>query len=136
MTCFHSSSYLPDVDPEAHPPFVSLKSTDNISIESGWSYWQKAKGRTLREIICSGPANGFIVGNQLHGYVLHNTIYYTESNGLPVTCSSGFGQRLSSDILTISNIALITVQLATSAKRSYHLGCLLKLFWTFRNDMD
>ncbi|KAJ3813801.1 hypothetical protein F5876DRAFT_34263 [Lentinula aff. lateritia] len=50
-----------------HPIFVSLSSTANISIESIWSYWLKAMGYTLHDIIISGKDKGyFIVGNELH----------------------------------------------------------------------
>ncbi|KIK53904.1 hypothetical protein GYMLUDRAFT_63468 [Collybiopsis luxurians FD-317 M1] len=60
-------AYLPDLDETQYPTFVSLQSTNNIPIESTWSYWQKAKGTTIRQVIASGYEQGFfIVGNELH----------------------------------------------------------------------
>ncbi|KAJ3749794.1 hypothetical protein EV360DRAFT_56777 [Lentinula raphanica] len=65
--CALRRAYLPELDENKFPPVVSLPSTQNISIESGWSYWQKAKGETIRAVIRSGHDRGFfIVGNELH----------------------------------------------------------------------
>ncbi|KAJ7691253.1 hypothetical protein B0H14DRAFT_3175656 [Mycena olivaceomarginata] len=49
------------------PSTVTLKSTDNIPIESLWSYWQTYAGRNIKEIILQGNANGlFAPGNPNH----------------------------------------------------------------------
>ncbi|KIK66460.1 hypothetical protein GYMLUDRAFT_107508, partial [Collybiopsis luxurians FD-317 M1] len=56
-----------DLDESQYPTFVSFQSTDNIPVESMWSYWQKAKGTTIRQLIASGYKQSFfIVGSQLY----------------------------------------------------------------------
>ncbi|KAJ7826986.1 hypothetical protein B0H14DRAFT_3144735 [Mycena olivaceomarginata] len=39
------------------PSTVTLKSTDNIPIESLWSYWQTYAGRNIKEIILQGTCS-------------------------------------------------------------------------------
>ncbi|KAF8174528.1 hypothetical protein K438DRAFT_1609522, partial [Mycena galopus ATCC 62051] len=49
------------------PSTVALKSTDNIPIESLWSYWQTYAGRNIKHTLVQGNANGlFSPGNPNH----------------------------------------------------------------------
>ncbi|KAJ7207004.1 hypothetical protein B0H12DRAFT_1243193 [Mycena haematopus] len=49
------------------PSTVALKSTDNIPIESLWSYWQTYAGRNIKNTILEGNAQGlFAPGNPIH----------------------------------------------------------------------
>ncbi|KAJ7019367.1 hypothetical protein C8F04DRAFT_1276343 [Mycena alexandri] len=49
------------------PSTVTLKSTDNIPIESLWSYWQTYAGQNIKEMILQGNADGlFAPGNPNH----------------------------------------------------------------------
>ncbi|KIK55128.1 hypothetical protein GYMLUDRAFT_176144, partial [Collybiopsis luxurians FD-317 M1] len=57
-------AYPPDLDESQYPTFVSLQSTDNIPVESMWSYWQKAKGTTICQVIASGYEQGFFIHQQ------------------------------------------------------------------------
>ncbi|EIN11852.1 hypothetical protein PUNSTDRAFT_63217 [Punctularia strigosozonata HHB-11173 SS5] len=55
------------IDPVQYPPFLTLKSTDNISIESKWKWWLEFGGRNLREEMLRGTEIGiFNGGNPLH----------------------------------------------------------------------
>ncbi|KAF8149242.1 hypothetical protein K438DRAFT_1989005 [Mycena galopus ATCC 62051] len=49
------------------PSTVALKSTDNIPIESLWSYWQRYAGHNIKETILQGNSAGlFASGNPNH----------------------------------------------------------------------
>ncbi|KAI0629562.1 hypothetical protein C8Q77DRAFT_1065176 [Trametes polyzona] len=50
--------FAPELDEKAWPPFVALKSTNNITIENLWSRWLKTSGRNCREVISEGNTNG------------------------------------------------------------------------------
>jgi hypothetical protein len=77
LTLDYSNAYLPDLDRDLFPTFVSIPSTDNISIESVWSYWLKAKGLTIKETIISGRDKGYyITGNRLHACVAYHLFFY------------------------------------------------------------
>ncbi|KAJ7198535.1 hypothetical protein GGX14DRAFT_374113 [Mycena pura] len=41
------------------PSTVALGSTDNIPIESGWSYWQDYAGRNIKAVILDGHSKGY-----------------------------------------------------------------------------
>ncbi|THU88708.1 hypothetical protein K435DRAFT_679314 [Dendrothele bispora CBS 962.96] len=43
--------YAPELSFETHPPFVALKSSDNVPIESSWENLRKYNGRDLKEAI-------------------------------------------------------------------------------------
>ena len=124
-----SNAYLPDLDRRQFPTFVVLPSTENISIESVWSYWLKAKGYTLHNVIISGCEKGhFIIGNELHAcmvsfFVALGSDFYWSGN-----CFSGCGQRLFSAILTISSRVLTPMPPATSITRNCHLESPPRLF--------
>lgn len=63
-TILHSDKYLPNVQT---PPFVALKSTDNIVVEASWGHWLKHKGKTLRAAIELGHQEGYFQPNkELH----------------------------------------------------------------------
>ncbi|KAJ7756005.1 hypothetical protein B0H14DRAFT_3512281 [Mycena olivaceomarginata] len=50
---------FPQLTELERPSTVALKSTDNIPIESGWSYWQDYAGRNIKAIILDGHAKGY-----------------------------------------------------------------------------
>ncbi|KAF8183565.1 hypothetical protein K438DRAFT_1599635 [Mycena galopus ATCC 62051] len=57
-------AFLTELD---RPSTVALKSTDNIPIESLWSYWQTYAGRNIKHTLLQGNANGlFSPGNPNH----------------------------------------------------------------------
>ncbi|KAJ7203092.1 hypothetical protein GGX14DRAFT_570351 [Mycena pura] len=58
---------LPELTEFERPPTVAMKSTDNIPIESCWSYWQDYCGRNIKAVILHGHANGwFASANRNH----------------------------------------------------------------------
>ncbi|KAJ6626634.1 hypothetical protein B0H10DRAFT_1941648 [Mycena sp. CBHHK59/15] len=58
---------MPDISFADAPPFVALKSTDNIPIESSWHLFTNYVGLDIKQIILLGKShNYFIPGSQLH----------------------------------------------------------------------
>ncbi|KAJ7501192.1 hypothetical protein B0H11DRAFT_1855566 [Mycena galericulata] len=58
---------MPDISSEDAPPFVALKSTDNIPIESSWHLFTNYIGLDIKQIILLGKSlNYFHPGLQLH----------------------------------------------------------------------
>ncbi|KAJ6455300.1 hypothetical protein C8R47DRAFT_996870, partial [Mycena vitilis] len=52
------------------PSTVALKSTDNIPVESLWSYWRTYAGRNIKATILQGNEDGlFTPGNPNHVYL-------------------------------------------------------------------
>lgn len=61
---------FPQLTELERPSTVALKSTDNIPIESGWSYWQDYAGRNIKAIILDGHAKGYFASaDPIHVYV-------------------------------------------------------------------
>jgi hypothetical protein len=58
---------MPDVSVADAPPFVALKSTDNIPIESSWHLYTNYVGHDIKQIILLGKTlNYFNAAFQLH----------------------------------------------------------------------
>jgi hypothetical protein len=63
--------FLPEVSTADVPAGVTLKSSDNIPIESLWSYLLKFCGHDIKEVIISVRANGYFhPGLRIDVYVL------------------------------------------------------------------
>lgn len=58
-------NYAPDLDEEQWPPFVALKSTHNIRIESIWKEFRKQSGRNIQDALLQGRSNGFFNPNNI-----------------------------------------------------------------------
>ncbi|KAJ7059362.1 hypothetical protein C8F01DRAFT_989648 [Mycena amicta] len=59
--------FLPDLSLLERPANRSLKSTDNIPIESGWKYWLDDEGANIKIALLEVHTNGlFAPGNQIH----------------------------------------------------------------------
>ncbi|KAJ6517446.1 hypothetical protein C8R47DRAFT_1205666 [Mycena vitilis] len=61
----------PDFSEVERPSTVSMKSTDNIPIESLWKYWLDYAGQNIKTAILEGPAQGFAQQNTIHIHLFH-----------------------------------------------------------------
>ncbi|KAL1942641.1 hypothetical protein VTO73DRAFT_4881 [Trametes versicolor] len=52
------TQFAPELDADAWPPYVPLKSTHNISIENLWSRWLTYDGWNLQKVLMEGRSNG------------------------------------------------------------------------------
>jgi hypothetical protein len=72
---------MPEVLIEDAPPFVALKSTDNIPIESSWHLFTNYVGLDIKQIILLGKTlNYFNPGMPLHMSVQLNLSFSRRSN--------------------------------------------------------
>ncbi|KAJ7216012.1 hypothetical protein GGX14DRAFT_359351 [Mycena pura] len=66
------AQFLPDVSSADVPACVTLKSSDNIPIESLWSYFLKLTGHDLKAVILYGKTENYInIANDLHIDLFH-----------------------------------------------------------------
>ena len=60
----------PDVDMDAYPPYMYLKSVNNTPIEGLWPWLKKKMGLNVKYHVVRGATEGIFNNNlQLHRYV-------------------------------------------------------------------
>ena len=71
---------LPELTEFERPPTVAMKSTDNIPIESCWSYWQDYAGRNIKAVILDGHSKGYFASaDPDHVYVGKSSFSTTQT---------------------------------------------------------
>lgn len=67
---------FPQLTELERPSTVALKSTDNIPVESGWSYWQDYAGRNIKAVILDGHSKGYFASaDPDHVYVRKSSLF-------------------------------------------------------------
>ncbi|KAJ7663643.1 hypothetical protein B0H14DRAFT_2425147 [Mycena olivaceomarginata] len=70
---------MPGTSFEDAPPFVALKSTDNIPIELSWHLFANYIGLDIKQILLLSKSNNyFMPGSQLYEYFMYSFFSSTE----------------------------------------------------------
>ncbi|KAG6907095.1 hypothetical protein DXG01_010544 [Tephrocybe rancida] len=65
------TTYAPDIDKNAYPPMLQVRSTHNTPIEGLWNWFQKTTGRSFQEIV----REGFLQGRYNPNSKLHVNLF-------------------------------------------------------------
>jgi hypothetical protein len=119
---FCSEHCMPDLSSDEAPPFVALKSTDNIPIESSWNLFTNYVGLDIKQVIFLGKSlNYFHPGVELHVCV-QVLVCSSFANSFQVIFLTGCGPGSSKSAWMNSlNIGTLT-KFGPSETNCYHLA--------------
>jgi hypothetical protein len=119
---FCSEHCMPDLSSDEAPPFVALKSTDNIPIESSWNLFTNYVGLDIKQVIFLGKSlNYFHPGVELHVCV-QVLVCSSFANSFQVISFTGCGPGSSKSAWMNSlNIGTLT-KFGPSETNCYHLA--------------